>query len=548
MKIKTLYLIFSLFLVSGLLDKPYICQQISNKKSYSLSPVLGNEFYKGKSDCKANTQISIDSNKIIINVNVIDDNLILEEDPTNSDHVEIWIAIPEAIVDNISYIMISDSSLWLVNGGSDIEEFKYEIENPLISTTLPEDVRYDQLVSLDELGIREKVDFQLTDHRIGEAEKVYVLYGQTHYGVMPNSAKLHQYDREYLYQIVRSLECNPNDITKECVVSSTVNKSGYSITIKISPRALNFFSKGSLNELRILVDVVDIDKNEKGKTLLSISNNRQWGKAETFISLQVNKQFGDSSLISSFPPENIEDIGIPVFYNSSSGWIPISKKIEEYIYPHRISPMLFPNLSSVKFFRSIFSHKSDSLGEYRFSVYSLPYENSAVGQRDLILFENGQKVFVEQFVKSFLLPSKKPAFLTSNYEFTMGGCFATGYCGCNIESYLYLQFEPFESVDENFKLLPYNGNQLCIAHFSGCGYDISFGDSITINDFDIESYFSDIIHGEGVDEFGNSFDWMSIIKLNPNGDGLTINLPKGIQVTVWWDEFARTIYYKIIED
>lgn len=296
------------------------------------------------------------------------------------------------------------------------------------------------------------------------------------------------------------------------------------------------------------MDVVDIDKNEKGKTLLSISKNRQWGKVETFIPLQVSKQFGDSSLIFSFPPENIEDIDIPVFYNSSSGSIPISKKIEGYIYPHRISPMFFTNLSSVKFFSSIFSHKSDSLGEYRFSVYTLHDNYSAVGQRDLILFENGQKIFVEKFVKSFLFPSKKPAFLTSNYRFTMGGCFASGLCGCNIESYFYLQFDPFESIDENFKLLPYNDNQLCIAHFSGCDYDISFGDSVKINDFDIDCYFSDIIHGEGIDEFGHSFDWFSIINLNSNGDGLTINLPKGIKVNFWWDEFARTIYYKLIED
>lgn len=515
----------------------------SDSTSYSLSPVAGRKFYHGPTDCSAMARVVIDSDAVRIDVSVTDDDLVFSDDPIHSDHVEVWIAIPEAEEQEAAYIQSSDSSLWLVNNSSNIEEFTSEVRDPTVSSIFQTDVPYHQLDSIENYGVKEDVDNELAELGSGTVRKTYVLFGQTHFGFLPRRSHAYLYDQEFLTPISKGLHCTPADVAGLCDYRSRIRNGGYSIAVSIPATALTFFSQRAVGGFKVLIDVVDVDHGSQ-ETILSSSKSRRWGDARTYTPVAPTVPFGDRNLRLQLPPDSMEDIVKPVFFRSSTGWIATRRKVEEVNYPHRLRPHSLPNLLTVAFVREKFACRADTLDGKVLHVYTVPDRYSAVGQKDIVVFSDGQRLDVEQYVDAILLRSGKPALLIGEYAFTMGGCFASGMCGCNIEASLLLIPDPHPTMGELPGLDEDSTQGLPLAHWSGCNYNLELGDSIRFEDHAMEVPFERVIHGDGIVDFGNAFDWRTIISLDSDGQGLTMDLGKGIAVKVGWEESPGMVTHK----
>lgn len=513
--------------------------------SFSLSLAAGKNNYHGTKDCKAEAKVSFDSLNMYVNVNVEDDNLVLNDDPIYSDHIEIWIAVPDAADQNIAYISAPDSSLWLVNGKANLNDFISEIKDPMVfSNSFDGEIHLSQL---DSVYSYTKDDFTniVAGLRNGISKKTYVLLGQTHLGILPEKSRVYVYDEELLSPIEKGMNCSKANIAGSFICKTSVSAKGYTASIKIPAKSMLFLSQKTLSNLKLLIDVLDADIQDPGISVLSISKNRKWGQVNTYVSINLDKQFRDPELTRQFPFFKMDDIVRPIYFNSDSGWIGIkrnSRMIENVAGGFTYFEL--PNLEHIEFSRERTAHRVDTLNGKFINIYTIPNDETAIGQKDIVLLSSGQTFCVNQYINSFTLPDGEFCILSGDYEFATGACMPIGMCGCNIDAYLVLYKNPQTEFNEfNMPEIEAKDTSI-IAEWSGCDYNVSFNDSIILDDNNIGVPFDNVIHGDGIVDYGNPFDWSSIISLSPSKESLIMDLGKGIKVQADWSDSSTGIIYK----
>ena len=282
-----------------------------------LPVVLGAKNYTGPRDISATAKIqTAGDNNLYITVAVKDDDPIISDDYINSDHVEIWLAVPsDQLIDYpASYIYWKHLKAYYKTNPDHAD---------LINLKRAFAGRDTQECKGDDGVRRDTGDFNVF-------RKARINFGFVHYGIMPGATNVHVYDQKYSPNVDLS---DPGSMAK--VVSMKTTSDGYKFTLQLPPAALGYVTKYGVSKLRFMIDVVDRDSG-KGVTVLSTSENRVWGDPNTFseltlkdpISVPINSQIpslGNPHLAPSSPRNSL--VGrAPKYYiwQGDKGWLPVS--------------------------------------------------------------------------------------------------------------------------------------------------------------------------------------------------------------------------------
>jgi hypothetical protein len=212
----------------------------------SLYVVWGSKNYSGKKDCSARTRLRANDTSLTIEVEVIDDHLIFNDDPLNSDHIEIWLAIPPESTygelaspnDARSYYTDKTSSLYVCEDSNKIKDPTFK--------------------------------------------KATVFFGMVHLGVLPRSNQAILYDKEAYLFLSEQLGIEIPNYSKFVKVESKILESGYRVKIEIPVCAIGFITRTGLEALNFAINIIDTDTKGKQETMLSTSPVFKWGERGTF--------------------------------------------------------------------------------------------------------------------------------------------------------------------------------------------------------------------------------------------------------------------------
>jgi len=274
---------------SGLWDKA---------QKLDLVPVWGEENISGKSDLSAEARVFSDGKRLNLRVTVRDENLVISDDPLNSDHLELWFALPGLAETRAPEFFVYPEEhgvgfYWPLGGEN--EEALAAAFSEAISG--PED--WDGSVP-------------------EELKQSKVFYGMTHLALYPDERPATSLDREF-YKLLGDFDLgDPGSFIK---YKADRTADGYEIVAVLPPEALGWIPGREFSEMLWLCDVVDVDQ-KKQESLLSSSGKRKWGLPSSFSSLRLEKP-----LVADINPADAEAVARLLgehgsWYLSVDGWKP----------------------------------------------------------------------------------------------------------------------------------------------------------------------------------------------------------------------------------
>jgi hypothetical protein len=498
----------------------------------SLHVAWGEKNYSGPDDCSASVKLFSDGEFINIHVEVTDDVLVFNDDPINSDHVELWFALPSIPTGQYSGIsnskfVVGDSLLYLINGKPDLNRFKLFLEDPLINVRWagPDSFYYSELNEAD-IGlpyIKESVDEFMEEVSSSNYNVQNTFLGMVHYGILPNHNTPIQYDLENYQTIEKFTGIGIDSTSKYISYSQYFTSNGYSFDIKIPAEGLGFISKFGLTNFRFLVDIIDVDSTGKQESLLSISKERTWGDPKSFIfeqfRLPIKVALNESiSFLGTMPRKNPLHTKVlkrysNIFIKTSGGWEPII--VDKKHFEKIDQPTVF-HMDNLE----VFGLRSLDI-DYRQELIKnikLEYLNTCDGE--YLIIDDQKLLSTRHILKSLLLPSGEPAFLYTKYSIS-------GYFGSQISSYLYLISS---EVEER------------IAEF----YDSYSDPFLKINDKKrVQKKWNYYKLDWNMDE--NNIDWSNVIVHKENEPHLILDLGNDVKYQINWNEDGKIISANEIE-
>lgn len=287
---------------SGLWDKA---------QKVELTPVWGRENISRSSDFSAEARVFSDGRRLNLRLTVRDDDLIISDDPLNSDHAKIWFALP-SLVDTRApefYAYPEEGGgdfYWLLEKGKDA-----------LAMAFSEAMSGDGSVSK-------------------ELKKVKVFYGITHLALYPDGRPAMSLDREF-YKLLKGF--NLGDPASFVRYKAIQTDDGYEIIASLPPEALGWVLAREFSEILWLCDVVDVDR-EKQESLLSSSGKRKRGSPASFSNLRLERP-----LVADIDPADAEALvrllgEHGAWYLSRNGWKPSTMGayttwyMGEFVWPH----------------------------------------------------------------------------------------------------------------------------------------------------------------------------------------------------------------------
>lgn len=501
----------------------------------SLNIVWGLKNYSGHDDLNANCKIISDGEKLQIQVKVSDDIINFNSDPINSDHIELWFALPE-ILERYGYksnyietlttsFIANDSILCLYDNNSNLDSLKNELKNPHINFVAQgEDTIY--YVKDDEQWLQNDVDEFLEDLRSSNLREENIFFGLVHFGILPKSENVILYDTETYNIFQKMTHIELDDLTKYIKIKSKISETDYQINVEVLPEALGFVSKYGIKELRFMIDVVDVDLTSKQESLISTSQNRIWGNPKSFNNIKLAKP------ICVKLDENIKYIGDPAakskiafqFFNlvpntyvkSKNGWKPVTLSKLFYEAVNRPYYYFLPYISKYQFNLEQINYNSEFINNNLFEYFDFPDDQYTFINKKIILKS-------EDLISKIFLPNDSLALLTTG--------FSTTTWGDQITSYLY-----FKKINKQKTLLYY------ISDISMNPPSVFLGNNQFINKkWDYSKLKWNPYEGDP------KIHWENVIKLSPNNLGIEIDLGLGVKYLINWNEKGEEITFSKIQ-
>jgi hypothetical protein len=504
-------------------------------ESDSLFVVWGEKNYSGKQDCSAKARITSNDTSIIVEVEVTDDNLIFNNDPLNSDHVEIWFALRylynyEQPSDNYyepdnvtAYLYGNTSYLYLYKGKCDLSAFNKEIKSPVIeSEAFGGEMSYDKLSS-DENWLKEKIDIYLSDLRGASLKKTHVFYGVVHLGVLPKTSKAILYDKEAYAVLQKQAGVTIPDYSQFMKVESNTTENGYSVKMVLPPQALGFVTNIGLQNGRFVINIIDSDTPGKQETLLSTSQKQKWGEPATFNELRFHTDI-QATLFSKFQAfgtaKNDNTIGPElrgylshVFMYTTKGWVPLDREYVQFYEYDQPASFTLPNIQKCRFKRGTLDYEEKTFGKH-----VLGYLNTSKSK--LLTIDGITQYQLDGVLNTFLLPDGSVGLITTEYDIT-------GTYTKSMESHLYL-------IANNKKTLLAQ-----FTDFDPSSSSIRFDDSIKIT---AKEWDRKYINWWAYD--GKNGDWSKLITLDNKGRFLLVDLGNKQRVKIWWNDSGGDVKFQ----
>jgi hypothetical protein len=461
-----------------------------------------------------------------MNIKVEDDKLMFNDDPLHSDHVELWFSLPyikeidevpeghDAII-STSFIR-SKNYIWLYKSSSNIDSMKKELENPHIYY-LGQGGEWTCRYKDEDKWFQGDVDDFLLDLTTSELHEENIFFGVTHFGILPQSGKVVQYDTETYDYIENDANVELDDLAKYIQVNSVIRDNSYELNLEIRPEALGFVSKFGVKELRFLVDAVDMDSGKRQQSLLSTSSTRKWGEPASFNEITLKKP------IKVKIHDDIEIIGDPhadsnleyqilstipnTFVKTKNDWAPVGLFEFYFAESSYMDGYSLDNINKYMFRSDKIVYHSEVINNHFFYYFNI---------EDKSYLSVDNKIFIptEKLVSKIFLPGGNIALLITEYDIH--------FRWQTLTSELF-----FLTKDSRTKLLRY---------FAG---DLYIGEESVKTEWD----HSKLVVHEGPE----NVEWGNILEILPDNLGVKIDLGSGVIYTITWDENGENIDFLKVE-
>jgi hypothetical protein len=500
----------------------------------SLSVVWRAKAHPGPPHCTASANLAATDTSLIVEVHVIDDHLVFTDDPLNSDHIELWFALPRLYGDvelDDNFIATSPtcyyadgSSFYVCRGENSLRTFQREIRSPEIeaSNYSVDSFSYDQLDTKRESWLKSAIDEYLADARSPSLRKTYAFFGMIHLGIFPQSNRAFLYEKEAYSIIANQIGVQLPDYSRFVKVESHVGKNEYTAKIVLPPEAFGFISRSGLEALMFLIDVVDTDSLGKQATLMSTSRNRKWGVPETFNRVDFDggvhvtllpeyKEFGRPYTYGGVGPtvgSKLLDALSHVFLFTSKGWLPVQRECIPFDVSEPPSAFALPNIQKCVFKLGRLSYRQEMVGKNK-----LGYLRATGGE--YLIINDADIRPNDEVVLNFLLPDSSVGLITAKCE--IGGMYNKSQTSrlCLVANAAETPIADFQEWDTvSVRLL---GNHI-----------------VNESDWDRSKLYWNSDEEE-------AFDWSHLLIWDKPGESLVLDFGNGQRFRISWNRHGQNV-------
>lgn len=302
----------------------------------------------------ADLKFFCDGENLFLYLHVHDEDQILSDDASFSDHVEIWFALPDHAYP---------------------EDFEYELHpNYVVADPAPSGGRgedeprffsifseYGDQVNLE--AFVEGHDYPLNDNeRVpapSQLRSQEVHFGLVGFALYPDERSATLLNREELIPVEDALHARLGNVEAGIQYQVIQHPSGsYELNARISPEALGFVQLPELTEVSLLVDVVDVSsRGQRSQPVLSSSPYRKGHSPDGFNRIRFQTPLQTN--YTTIPDRFFTQTGyFPVCFYSAQDWIGTGIDVDALTYrDHEASR----SLAEVKFTREPFQYDRRNL-------------------------------------------------------------------------------------------------------------------------------------------------------------------------------------------
>ena len=522
--------------------------------------VNGQDVYEGGADADARARILSDGQKLYLEIDVTDDNVVVGPGELSGDRVEVWFALPSAdgVDDSVPvagpfteapvasppavppvYVMADSSRLYWRSHTADVDSFRQEVANPYIILG-GQEYHYADLATPGRRNwIKDEVDSLMAEARQGGYRQVHVFYGITHLGFFPDGRPAFLYDRDRYRLIEEQADVRLGPLAESARYTASQTSGGYQIRAQLPPEALAFFRKDGLSEMMVLIDIVDIDELGSKATLLSSAQGRTWGRPNTFDRFTIRPSLSKAI----YPGLGYLGVGAPdesqqylwerfpeVYMRTGIAWEPVARQWETLYAATRRMLVELPNIQQVTFRRSVFDHRSEQAGNHTVQVFDVADDYATTGRQAFVVIDGQQTATVEQVVDVFTFRDGSPGLLTASYDYYERGCLTdlSITCGCSVTSTLELR-RPLDPAHHPVR----------IADYSSCTGELRIGERVLAeNTLRLDA---SALETRRSNTFGPRFAWEELITVEGGGQRLELFLDKETRFRIAWNDEGRGI-------
>ncbi len=388
----------------------------------------------GPKDLSVSSLVEVSADSIYFSIDIVDDQLFVNGDPSKSDRVEIWFAMNEV---NFSDYIVAGSrknarifrnsgeagdnanlTNFLKNGDYPAGE-KIEYQGKLLKSTVPErkELREDRL-----------------------------FFGISHFSFTPNELTGKQLDRDKYDAMEEQLGGLPDNLSSSTRCQTEITPNGYKLKIAMHNRCLSFAQQFAKN-FKYCIDVFDKDDAASAEQMLSSSPNRFYARPYYFNKASLKKPLNIA--ISDVDKTLIEKTGINIhLYFSGGKWkgfgfgngaiiysegvVSESNLVEYTFYPLQVKQVDYPDINGSPVRCMAIDYKD--LSPFRQQDLYFLYNNEVVISRGYNYLIEKKSDFVNRPV---LLPNGQVAFVL--YDFEPADPQGWGEYGKMADEFVYIQ-------------------------------------------------------------------------------------------------------------
>jgi hypothetical protein len=385
-------------------------------------------------DLSVSSLVEVSKDSIYFSIDITDDQLFVNGDPSQSDRVEIWFAMNE--VNFSDYIVAGTKKNARMFRNSAEAGDNANLTNFLKNGDYPAGEKIEYQGKLLKSAVPERKD--LREDR--------VFFGMSHFSFTPKDQTGRQLDRDKYDLMQAQLGGLPDNLSSATSCKTEIMPNGYRLQIAMHNRCLSFAQQLTKN-FKFCIDVFDKDDAVSAEQMLSSTPNRFYARPYYFNKAVLKNPL--NIRIDGVDQKLIEKTGINLYLFFSDGtWkgfgfgngaivytdevVSESNLVEYTFYPLQVNPVNFPDLNGLPVRCMSIDYKDFS--PFRQQDLYFLYNNEVVISRGYNYQIEKKSDFINRPV---LLPNGQVAFVL--YDFEPADPHGWGEYGKMADEFVYIQ-------------------------------------------------------------------------------------------------------------
>jgi hypothetical protein len=358
----------------------------------------------------ARSMVYCDGENVSMVVKVIDPVVRVHQENRFTDHINIWLALPESVYpQNFEYQFHPNYIATLGKNRDDFGETRYFSAYADYSPQLNREffIEKSDYPPIEKL----KVDSLSVppEYQLGEMQLPYGLVG---FSLYPDNRPAVWINKEQMAPLEEMLELKIASLADSIkyVAQYTDHEPGYILDVQFSPATLGFVQLPEMKKLRILIEIVDVPRTGgEAKPVLSSSPYRRPYTPYTFNEVEFHRPLQTNQ--TDIPNELFYMTGFrPTFIFGEYDFVSTSVDVDALVYRPKFSSQY---LTEIKFYRQLLDYQSDIFEGFVVETLKV--------QQDYVNKSPTQKEFT--FVNNHVLVSNNAPYVISTPEALSEGLF-----------------------------------------------------------------------------------------------------------------------------